>query len=353
MGGRRGRIIARKDREHTVRLIRDASKEGAGKSEACKLLGISVRTFERWASGSLQDLRKGASKSIPRKLTEEERLEIVQVSCSSEYKDDTPYTIFTNLLEQGRYIGSISTMYRVLKEANKIHHRENKHPGTHHSAPEEAVAFGPNQVWTWDITWLPTEVKGIFKFSYNIIDIWDKKIVGWAVQDRESEFYAKELFEKTLAEQGYPGVHIHSDNGNPMKGVSLLAMLYERGCKNSFSRPRVSNDNPFIESFFATVKGSVKFPGQFKDLEHAREWMAEFVNWYNTEHRHSGIEYFTPAQMRSGEFKRLVEIRNETMKKAREDHPERWGKKLKQWKTDYVVYLNPSLETRKRLGLTA
>lgn len=241
----------------------------------------------------------------------------------------------------------------MLEEVNKLNHRENKHPRTSHAAPEEAIATGPNQVWTWDITWLPTEVKGIFKYSYNIIDVWDKKIVGWAVHDAESEDHAKELFEKTLAEQGHPNVHIHSDNGNPMKGVSLLAMLYDRGCKNSFSRPRVSNDNPFIESFFATVKGSVKYPGRFRDLEHAREWMADFVNWYNTEHRHSGIEYFTPEQMRSGEFKKLVEIRNETMKKARSAHPERWGKKLKQWEINHVVYLNPSLETRKRLDSAA
>ena len=155
------------------------------------------------------------------------------------------------------------------------------------------------------------------------------------------EHYSKGLSPNRVS----PNVHIHSDNGNPMKGISLLALLYELGCKNSFSRPRVSNDNPYIESFFGTMKTSFKYPGRFKSIEHAREWVAAFVDWYHTQHRHSGIQYFTPQQMRSGEYKKLVSRRNETMLKAVSKNPCRWSKSIKQWKKDHTVYLNPGLET--------
>lgn len=317
-------------------------------SEACKLVGISERTFQRWRSGQTKDRRKGAAKTVPRKLTEAERQQIVTVCCSDQYKDDTPDVIVSNLLEQGIYLCSVRTMYRVLRQADLLHHRQNKHARTVHSTPEEAIATGPNQVWTWDITWLPTQVKGLFLYAYCIIDIWDKSIVGWQIHDCESERWAKELFERTLAMHGYPTLRIHSDNGNPMKGLTLLSMLYDRGCKNSFSRPRVSNDNPFIESFFATVKGSVTYPGRFKALDQARQWLADFVDWYNTIHRHSGINYFTPQQMRTGQYISLVKVRNQTMNNARLLHPERWVKKVKQWVINHTVFLNPSQESKDR-----
>lgn len=353
MGGQRGRLIPEEDRKLAVELIEEAAASGARLFRACEVQEISTRTYQRWKTGHVHDRRKGAQKGIPKKLTEEEREEIQAISCSEEFKDANPYEIFITLLERGKYIASISSFYRVLKDANLLHHRSNRRPGTKHSAPEEAVATGPNQVWTWDITWLPTFVKGIFLYGYKIIDIWDKTIIGWEVHDTESEEHADALFQRSLAEQGFPKVHIHSDNGNPMKGLSLLATLYDLGCKNSFSRPRVSNDNPFIESFFNTLKTSVKYPGRFQNISEARKWMADFIDWYNVSHRHSGIQFFTPKQMRTGEYKQMVSFRNKTMREAKKRNPLRWSRQVKQWESHHTVYLNPSLETRQKLQCVA
>lgn len=338
-------MINSEDRQKTVEIVQVAISEGARLSRCCDVLEISVRTYQRWKSGKLRDERKGADKCIPRRLNDIEKQEIIDTCCSNEFKDSNPYEIFITLLERKKYIASISSFYRVLKAADLLHHRSNKRARTKVSTPPEKVATGSNQVWTWDITWLPSLVKGHFYYSYKIIDIWDKNIVGWEIHDTESEEHARTLFQRTLSEQGYPNVHIHSDNGNPMKGTSLLALLYDLGCKNSFSRPRVSNDNPYIESFFGTMKSSFKYPGRFKSIEHAREWVASFIDFYHTKHRHSGIKYFTPKQMRTGKYKELVSERNETMLTAAAKNPCRWSKSVKQWEIEHTVYLNPSLET--------
>jgi putative transposase len=341
-------LISPAEREKTVALIQTALKEGARLVPSCETVGISLRTYQRWKAGNYDDRRKGAAKHVPRKLTDEERREIRTLCCNDEFKDANPYEIVITLLERRNYLASISSFYRVLKAANLLNHRSNKRPGRKQTNPPEVIANGPNQVWCWDITWLPTAVKGIFLYAYVIIDVWDKSIVDWVIHDTESEQHAKRLFERALAEQGYPKVHIHSDNGNPMKGISLLSLLYDLKCKNSFSRPRVSNDNPYIESFFGTMKCSVKYPGRFAGISEARIWMAEFVDWYNTSHRHSGIYFFTPRQMRTGEYKKHVEIRNQTMNEAMARKPERWSRPVKQWSQSHTVYLNPSLETRQK-----
>lgn len=353
MGGSRGRLIPPKDRQEAVNLIQDAITEGARLIKCCEVIEISVRTYQRWKSGKVEDYRKGADKMIPRKLTENEKQEIIYICCSDEFKDSNPYGIFINLLERRKYIASVSSFYRVLKDAELLHHRSNKRPRSKQSVPPEKVATGSNQVWTWDITWLPSKVKGHFYYSYKIIDIWDKNIVGWEIHDTESEEHARNLFQRTLAEQGFPNVHVHSDNGNPMKGMSLLALLYDLGCKNSFSRPRVSNDNPFIESFVGTMKSSFKYPGRFKSIEDAREWVAGFIDYYHTKHHHSGIQYFTPQQMRNGEYRKLVSIRNETMLSALSKNPCRWSGPVRQWKKKHTVYLNPSLLTLAALKTAA
>lgn len=353
LGGKRGRLIMVSDKAKAVKLIQEALSDGARLFKACQTIEISVRTYQRWKAGDIQDQRKGAVKNIPKKLSDDECQLIIDTCCSARFKDSNPYEIFITLLEEKNYIASISSFYRVLKRNNLLHQRSNKKQGNKKSIPPEVRATGPNQVWCWDITWLPTDIKGFFFYSYMIIDIWDKSIVGWSIHDNESEIHAKELFDRALFEQGHPKVHIHSDNGNPMKGISLLALYYLLGLKNSFSRPRVSNDNPFIESFFGIMKYSIKYPGRFKSIEEAREWMAEFVSYYNNYHRHSGIYYFTPKQMRTGDFKEIVEIRNETMQKAFKKNPARWSKKLKQWKKEHVVYLNPSFETKQALDKVA
>jgi len=342
-------LIVAGEREQAVKWISEAVASGARLFKACQLVEISVRTYGRWKTSGQADKRKGAAKRVPRKLTEAERAALIALCCSERFKDSDPYQIVLTLLEEGRYMASIRTFYRVLKAENLLHHRSATKAPRERKAPEEKRATGPNQVWCWDITYLPTAVKGIFLYAYVVIDIWDKSIVGWAIHEREDVLFSEQLFQQLTSKYNLKNVHLHSDNGNPMRGMSLLALLYFLEVSVSYSRPRVSNDNPFIESFFKTLKYSVSYPSFFTDLFHARGWLADFVNWYNTAHRHSALSFVTPEQMRSGAYRKLFAMRNQTIQAAYEKMPCRWSKSPKQWSVEHVVYLNPSKETKAQL----
>lgn len=332
-----------------VKLIKEANQDGARLVKACEALEISISTFERWRKGKTRDSRKGALKVVSRKLSPEERQSVIDISCSNEYKDENPYKIVASLLSKGTYIASESTFYRILRDEGLIKHRRNTRPGKSHFKPPELVATGPNQVWTWDITWIRSNIRGIFYFAYTIIDIWDRSIVKWSIHDRECDKYAKELFQSAFEENAYPNVFIHSDNGNPMKGMSLMALFYDLGISNSYSRPRVSDDNPFIESWFKTLKTHVSYPGQFKTNIDAKTWFADFVHAYNGSHKHSGLHYLTPLQVRNGEYPDIVKKRNEAMQRAYRNNSIRWSNGVKQLPERHIVYLNPTADTRIKL----
>jgi len=336
-------------RRHAVELIEEAVESGARLHKSCEVLEISISTFRRWQQGDIRDKRKGAEKGVPRKLTEEERTEIIEICCDNEHKDMNPYQIHANLLDKGIYIASISSFYRVLREEGLVKHRGNSRPAYKHNRPPEKKATGPNQVWCWDITWLKTEVRGIFLYAYVIIDIWDRSIVKWCIHDREDEALARELFELAVRDNGRPDVFIHSDNGNPMKGVSLLALFQMLGLSNSYSRPRVSNDNPFIESLFRTLKYHVSYPKAFPNLISARKWFADFVDAYNNRHCHSGLHFMTPNAVRSGQYTQIINKRNAIMKEAFSRYPHRWSRSVKQLPVDHIVYLNPTADTRLKI----
>lgn len=346
MGGKRGRLILEDSRVMAVTLIKEAHDSGARLWKACDVLDISVSTFRRWSAGHLKDNRKDSLKSIPRKLTLEEEQSIVNVCCSKEYKDDNPYKIHASLLDKGTYIASIRSFYRVLKKKGLMSNRGNTRPGQSHSKPPEKIATGSNQVWCWDITWLNSDVRGLYYYAYVIIDIWDRSIVKWAIHDREDDALSKELFQHALRDNSDPDVWIHSDNGNPMKGMTLLALFYTLGICNSYSRPRVSNDNPFIESWFKTLKYDVSYPGKFSSIANAREWFAGFVASYNTRHSHSGVNFITPQKVRSGEYESIVANRNKVMLEAKSKNPQRWSSDVKQLPEQHVVTLNPVNLTR-------
>lgn len=307
----------------------------------CKFIGISSRTIQRWKKSGLIDKRSGALKYIPRKLTLEEEHKIIDISNSIEFRDNNPHEIVALLLEKGSYIASTSTFYRVLKKNNQINHRSNAKPKQKRSKPPQKIATGPNQVWCWDITYLKTDVRGIYHYAYVITDIYDRSIVGWEIHDREESDLAVELFNSLTIEYSLKGVHLHSDNGAPMRGSSLLAFLNGLEVTNSFNRPRTSNDNAFIESFFRTLKYSPGYPSHFKSIEDSRSWMADFINWYNNFHLHSSIGYVTPNQKRTGKHNRIYKKRNKAIEKAKRRHPERWGsRKTKEWVIDNYVILN-------------
>ncbi|WP_181015333.1 integrase core domain-containing protein, partial [Alkalispirochaeta sphaeroplastigenens] len=174
------------------------------------------------------------------------------------------------------------------------------------------------------LTLLPSCVSGIFWYCYAVIDVWSREIVGWTIQTSESEEHARNLFESIKRRRNLSGAWLHSDNGNPMRGATFSVWLATMGMFISHSRPLVKNDNPYIESFFRTLKYHASYPGRFKTIDEARAWMGDFIDWYNTTHRHSGLGYITPEQRRSGEDITLFARRNETLRRAFEEHPERF-----------------------------
>lgn len=328
-------------------IIDDAHAQGARVRPVCGALGIHVRTYRRWKSDPV-DRRKGSRKQNRRALSNEERQQIIAVCTSDRFKNSTPHEIVAILAEEGTYIASVRTFYRVLKAAGKLHHRGNSRPPRKPYRPPEVKATGPDQVYTWDITWIPSRVRGLFWYCYAIIDVWSREIVGWAIYESESEEHARELFEWLRARRSLDGVWLHADNGNPMKGATFSVWLATLGMFLSHSRPLVKNDNPFIESFFRTLKYHAAYPGHFEDISAAREWLGDFIDWYNTSHRHSGIGYVTPEHRRTGRDKDLFHARNQTLKAAWEQHPERFPKAgPRYWEHRHTVYLNPTLETRR------
>ena len=312
----------------------------------CSCIGVSQRTIERWQKYGVEDRRKGSSRNVPKKLTEEENKQIYTVLCSKEYKDMNPHEVFNSLLDKGIYLASERTFYRILKKNNALAHRSESRGGTSKHKPDELTAVRKNQVWMWDITWLKTDVRGIYYYAYVIEDLFDRSIVGWMIFENESDVHAKELFEAVcLKEKAHPKF-VHSDNGEPMKGITLVAFYYQLGIIPSFSRPRVSDDNPYIESFFKSVKHICGYPSCFQTIDSARKWFADFIDWYNNSHMHSGLQYVTPAQKRSGQHLAIFAERNKMLTEAKLSHPERWGGRIaKQYIVRAAEVLNPNRES--------
>ena len=255
------------------------------------------------------------------------------------------------LADQGVYLASESTFYRVLREYKLQHHRGRASEPARRPAVTHA-ATGPNQVYMWDITYLNGPVKGQFYYLYLISDLFSRDIVGWEVWEEESAEHASELIQRTCLAQGrlttQPLV-LHSDNGSPMKGATMLETLYRLGITPSNSRPRVSNDNAYAESLFKTLKYRPNYqPKGFASLEEARAWCADFVSWYRHEHHHSGIQFLTPAQCHSGQGKDILSKRHRLYEAAKAAHPERWnGRKTRDWSLPDLVFLNPHTFTQQ------
>jgi len=344
LGGSRGRLISEDDRALAVSLILEAKDNGARLPKACDAMGIHIRTFKRWKNETTIDKRKGASKTIPRKLSEQEEQAIISVCCSKEYCDLTPYEIYVILLDKKIYLASSSSIYRTLRKHNLVHFRGNTRKGVAKNRPPERVATGENQVWAWDITYLKSPVSGIYYYMYTIIDIWSKKIVGWCIDTVESYTVAEKLFTFIMKKYNLTNVYLHSDNGNPMRAGTMLMTLYKLGIVPSFSRPRVSNDNAFIESFFKTLKYMKSYPKYFASIEAANDWVADFIHWYNCVHLHSAIGYVTPEQKHNGEAAKIIEARNEVKRAAYESKKHRWSGKCAELIDVKEVVLNPSLE---------
>lgn len=325
-------------------LLKEATDAGAGLEKACETIDFSIRTVQRWKKQEIgEDGRKGSLTTPGNKFSPEEREEVVTVMNLATYRDLPPSQIVPRLADQEIYLGSESTFYRILREEKQLAHRERSRPATR-KRPREHIATGPNQVYSWDITYLMSPVRGQYFYLYLVEDIWSRKVVGAAVHDRESSELASELIEEVciLQEIDPRGVVLHSDNGSPMRGATMLATLQRLGVAPSFSRPSVSNDNPFVESFFRTLKFCPGYPsGSFESLQAAREWVAVFVRWYNTEHLHSGINFVTPNQRHEGREDAIFARRRQVYATARQAHPERWSGSTRKWESVKEVRLNP------------
>ncbi len=269
---------------------------------------------------------------------------ILQILNSPEYRDLSPSQIVPRLADQGIYLASESTMYRILREEKQLKHRAAAKPATHHH-PRELVATAPNQVWSWDISYLPGPIRGKFYYLYTIIDVFSRDIMGEAIYEEECQVLAAALIQSACDAQGVDpdSLALHSDNGGPMKGSTMLAKLEELGVMASFSRPGVCDDNPYSESLFKTAKYRPEYPARpFESLEHARTWLVAFVQWYRHEHRHSGIKFVTPAQRHAGEDIVILAKRREVYEKARARNPERWSGNVRDWSRIETVRLNPN-----------
>ena len=341
MGGR-GNLTEEQERQRILELFDEAIQSGARKSKACEILNISTRTIKRWADKPDGDQRSSVQKEPANKMSMQEEDKIVSICCSERFKNIAPNEIVAILAEESTYIASESTMYRVLQKKGLLKHRTESKPGTKSKKPKELKATGPNQVLSWDITYLKTIIKGQFLYLYLFEDVWSRLIAAGEVHAYESGKVASKIMKKLNREQCLRGVHLHSDNGSPMKSATMLATLQKLGVAPSFSRPQVSNDNPFSESLFRTLKYNVGYPKSFETLEEARQWVAKFIYWYNNEHRHSKIKYVTPMQRHIGEDKEILKKRKKTYEEARRKNPHRWSRGIRNWDHIDTVYLNPA-----------
>ncbi len=262
-----------------------------------------------------------------------------------------------DLLEKGIYIASESTFYRILRKNRQLHHRGRTAAPVKRS-PSTHKAHGPNQLWSWDITYLCGPAKGLFYYLYLIIDLYSRKIVGWEIYREESGELASEVVTKAVLSEkiclGNKPLVLHADNGSPMKSATLRATMEKLGVLFSHSRPRVSNDNLYSESIFKTLKYRPAFSGNgFKDIEKARTWTCGFVSWYNHTHRHSALNYVTPEQRHRGKAQEILAKRKKTLEEAKTRHPHRWrNRPIRDCSIEDTVYLNPERErkTSKKHG---
>jgi len=327
-----------------VGLVDEAVVGGARQDKACELLGLDARTLQRWRKkGVGDDLRAGPKTAPKNSLTPQERRQILELANLPEYRERSPKQIVPLLADQGRYVASESTFYRVLRAEGQVHHRERSRPAVH-ARPRELVATKPNQVWSWDITYLLSPVKGEFFYLHLVLDIFSRKIVGWNVHLTESAEHAGELIAMACSREGVQRdqVSLHQDNGSPMKCGTFLALLQVLGVAASFSRPGVSDDNPFVEALFRTLKYRPAYPDRpFASLEAAREFIARFVHWYNTQHLHGDIRFVTPEERHAGGDHAILARRKRVYELARARRPERWARSTRNWSPIEKVVLNP------------
>ena len=294
------------------------------RTQACAALGVPRSRL--YPDRRKRDRKACIRQPQSRQLSPVEREEALTLMHSERFCDQAPRQIYGNLLSEGTVVASVSTLYRLLRGAGEAQERRRQRPPQRHAVPRlEATA--PNQVWTWDITKLPTLVTGVFLCLYVILDLYSRFVVGWMVSRKENAGLARHLFKHTLArhEIAPDTLIVHQDRGAPMTAHSFRELLLSMGVDPSYSRPRVSNDNAFSESHFKTIKYAPDYPGRFSDADHAREWFKAFIPSYHLR-PHEGLALYTPADVRDGRIDAVWQVRQAALDRHYSEHPERYPK---------------------------
>lgn len=306
-----------------IKIVDDLAIE-TGINPACNNLGIAKSSYYYWKSPGKNNVKK--TKRVPDfAYTPEEREYILSVMNSDKYMDKSPYEIKASKLDEGEYLCSERTMYRLLEDNNQVRERRNIKQSNNYKKPE-LLATQPNEVWTWDITKLKGPAKWTYFYLYVIIDIFSRYIVGWMVAYKETAVLAKTLIEETVRKQNIrPNqLTIHADRGSSMRSKPVAFLLSDLGITKSHSRPYVSNDNPFSESHFKTMKYSPWFPDRFEHIEESRDFCRKFFDWYNKEHYHSGIGFLTPETVHCGLAVNILKKREKVLLEAFNKNPKRF-----------------------------
>lgn len=315
-----------------------------GIKAACGALGVSRATYYRRLVAGTDSSEIPAERCAPpRALSQEERQTVLDTLHSERFVDLAPREVYATLLDEGDYLCSIRTMYRILEENQEVKERRNQLRHPVYQKPE-LLATEPNRVWSWDITKLLGPVKWSYFYLYVILDIFSRYVVGWMVADRESATLAKRLIYETCCKQKIdPGqLTLHADRGSSMKSKPVALLLSDLGITKTHSRPHTSDDNPFSESQFKTLKYRPDFPNRFGSIEDARAFSQRFFSWYNQEHHHTGIALLTPAAVHYGKAAEVLERRRSVLTAAYKRHPERFARKapVPQFLRD-AVWINP------------
>jgi putative transposase len=316
-----------------------------GVSKACGALGVPRASFYRRRKRQLEPVRDARSqtRTSSRALSESEREGVRQTLYSERFMDKSPYQVYATLLDDGEYLCSVRTMYRVLGDDNASRERRNQLKRPNYTKPE-LLATSPNQVWSWDITKLLGPEKWTYYYLYVILDIFSRYVVGWMLAHREQAHLAERLIRETIEKQDVceDQLIIHSDRGPSMTSHSVAQLLIALGVTKSHSRPHVSNDNPFSESQFKTMKYRADFPERFGCYEDGLSHCRQFFDWYNDEHYHSGIGLMTPASLHYGQASEILASRQQTLQSAYAAHSERFVSGIpKPPELPSAVWINP------------
>lgn len=308
-----------------MRIVQEESAV-YGVAETCEALGVSRATYYRRQRASAGP-SASETRSNRRRLSDEEEKKVLEFLTSRRYMDKSVAEAYYTALDEEIYICSQRTMYRVLARHKAVKERRDQCRHPEYTKPE-LLARGPNQVWSWDITQLKGPRKWLHYYLYVILDVYSRYVVGWMIAERESAALAERLIEETCQKQGIEKgqLTVHADRGKAMKSQAVAQLLADLGVTKTHSRPYVSNDNPYSEAQFKTLKYHCIFPGQFGSLEDARSYLRVFFEWYNNGHRHAGIGWMTPADAHTGRAKELLEKRKRTLMEAYVRHPERFVK---------------------------